>query len=407
MNIWFISKYASHPKYAKAPPRLFYLAREASKMGHVTRMITSNSNHFTTVPDTGQCYNYDYQDFVEIIWIDTKKYKKTASIERLLSWFDFEWKLFRMPLISKDRPDVVIVSSLSILTILYGSYLKRKFGSLLVFEIRDIWPLTLIEEGGFSRWHPLSIFLGAVEYFGYMTADLIVGTMPNLRKHVENRGFHDKRVFCSPLGFDSLENSLSKSFIDNPFRNLTEANKFYVGYAGSMGISNGLDILIEVIKSLRFYNKIHFLIVGSGDLKNKYERDLIDNENVTFLSRIEHKYISDFLQVCDVLYLSTNQSKVWEYGQSMNKVVDYMLAAKPIIASYNGFPSMINEASCGVFVNGSNPDDLRKVFLEYSNFSSQQLKEIGLNGRKWLIQNRSYEKLARDYISHIEEFFIK
>ena len=126
MNIWFISKYASPPFYAKAPSRLFYLAKEAKKLGHDVRLITSDANHFTSIPATGQLYNNENQDTVEIIWIKTKKYKKTASIKRILSWLDFEWKLFRMPLKKLSKPEVVIISSLSIFTIFYGYFLKKK-----------------------------------------------------------------------------------------------------------------------------------------------------------------------------------------------------------------------------------------------------------------------------------------
>ena len=54
---------------------------------------------------------------------------------------------------------------------------------------------------------------------------------------------------------------------------------------------------------------------------------------------------------CDILFLATMPSKVWLYGQS-NKVVDYMLAANFIVAQYEGYYSMINEANCGVFMSG-------------------------------------------------------
>ena len=162
MNIWFISKYASPPLYAKAPSRLFYLAREIEKLGNKVKLITSDSNHFTNIPNTRKVYNNEHQEGVDITWIKTKKYKKTASFARILSWFDFERRLFFMKLDPTEKPDVVIVSSLSIFTVVYGYFLKKKFKSFLVFEIRDIWPLTLIEEGGFSKWHPLSLIMGFI-----------------------------------------------------------------------------------------------------------------------------------------------------------------------------------------------------------------------------------------------------
>ena len=402
MTIWFISKYASPPLYAKVPSRLFYLAKEAKNLGHQVCVITSDSNHFTCIPETGKLYNYENQDTVDFVWVKTKKYKKTASIDRILSWLDFEWKLFNMPLKEVGKPDVVIISSLSIFTILYGYFLKKKFKSLLVFEIRDIWPLTLIEEGGFSKWHPLCIIIGFIEKFGYRNSDLIVGTMPNLKQHVINMGISNKPVFCSPLGFDPKNYKVEDIFLNNPFQNLVPENKIVIGYAGSMGISNGMEIFMETISSMNIFQNIHFLLVGSGDLKEKYQKKLHKNTNVSFLPRIDQNQVKYFLSACDLLYLSTQDCKVWDFGQSMNKVVEYMLAAKPIIATYSGYPSMINESACGVFVNSQNPEELRDVFLEYSKLSKDKLRQIGENGRKWIFENRTYSKLVMEYIEKIE-----
>jgi glycosyltransferase involved in cell wall biosynthesis len=405
MKIWYISKYSSPPNYCKAPPRLFYLAREARKAGNEVRLITSSSNHFSNIPKTGKLYNHEAHEGVEITWIDTKKYKKTASLERILSWLDFEWKLFRMPISYDTKIDVVVVSSLSILTILYGFYLKKRFKAFLVFEIRDIWPLTLIEEGGFSKWHPLSILIGAIEKFGYRKADLIVGTMPKLELHVKKRINICKPVFCSPLGFDSDSDSyMDKDLsINNPFNNLVSDNKVTIGYAGSMGISNALDTFIETIKLMKYNSNIHFLLVGSGEFKEKFQNELINMENVTFLSRIEHDKVKYFLHKCDILFLSTKPCKIWEYGQSMNKIVEYMLAGKVILASYMGYQSMINEAGCGEFINSTNPKELKSVFLKYVNMSKEDRDAIGQKGLKWIHENRGYDKLSKDYLDKIIE----
>jgi glycosyltransferase involved in cell wall biosynthesis len=403
MNIWFISKYASPPQYAKAPSRLFFLAREAKKLGNNVRLITSDANHFTNIPTTGKVYNEEHQNGVDITWIETKKYKKTASIDRILSWFDFERKLFFMKCNHIEKPDVVIVSSLSIFTIIYGYFLKKKFGSFLVFEIRDIWPLTMVEEGGFSKWHPLVLLIGFVEKFGYNKADLVVGTMPKLDLHIKNRIRKEKPFFCSPLGFDPSNYQIENLSENNPFQHLVSNGKVIVGYAGSMGITNALETFVETIKAMETFTNIHFLLVGSGDLKASFEKELAQYKNVTFLPRIQQNEVKYFLQICDILYLSTKDSKVWDYGQSMNKVVEYMLAAKPIIATYTGFPSMINEANCGDFVNSSSPEDLKKIILHYANMTHQERVKVGENGRKWIFENRTYNLLGKKYLEAINK----
>ena len=405
MNIWLISKYAAPPQYAKFPSRLFFIAREFVKLGNNALLITSDSNQFSNFPATNSVYNQEEKENVKIRWLKTKKYKKTASIARVLSWFDFEIKLFFMNLKNVDRPDVIIVSSLSILSIVYGYYLKRKFNAFLVFEIRDIWPLTMTELAGFSNLHPLVLFIGFIEKFGYKKADLIVGTMPRLDLHVKNILGYDKPFFCSPIGFvpeDYLRNTTANDL--NPFRSLAPENKVIVGYAGSFGISNALNPFIESIKLASEYTNILFLLVGSGDLKEHFKEQLKDYNNVIFLDRIAQNQVKDFLNICDILYLSTEHSKRWDYGQSMNKVVEYMLASKPIIASYTGFPSMINEAGCGKFVNSDKPENLKNEILEYVNMPKEQRMLIGRKGREWIYSERKYSQLAKKYLEAINMF---
>jgi len=409
MNILIISKYASVPMYSKAPSRLFYLSKEFINLGHEATLITSDSNHLADYPLTKKTFNSENIEGVPVCWIKTKKYQKIASIERVISWFDFEFKLFQLNFkkLNLHNPDVIIVSSLSIFSIIYGFYLKKKFNCLLVFEIRDIWPLTMTEEGGFSKYHPLVSFIGLIEKFGYKKSDLIVGTMPKLNLHIKNILGYEKDSFCSPLGFnphDYKEEILKET---NPFLDIFPKDKFIVGYAGSIGTTNALEPLIECIKLFKKNNKIHFILIGSGDLKEKFEKQLLGYENATFLNRVEQKQIKYFLNLCDVLYLSTKKSKIWDYGQSLNKIVEYMLSSKPIIASYSGFPTMINEAGCGKFIPVDNPEEIKSAILEFFNMYEKDREEIGKRGREWIFKNRRYSKLAKEYINKIEELYKK
>lgn len=402
MNIWFISKYASPPKYANVSSRLFFLSKEIIQLGHRVTLITSDANHFTNFPKSDKIYNYEDEDTVPFYWIKTKKYTKTASISRILSWIDFEFKLFFMNLKKIQKPDVIVVSSLSIFTIIYGFYLKRKFGCLLTFEIRDIWPLTMTEEGGFSKWHPLVLLIGFIEKFGYKNSDLIVGTMPKLDLHVEQILGYKKPFLCSPLGFDPQNYEKNDLNEGNPFDNVFPFGKTIVGYSGSLGITNALEPFIEAIKLMKEHTYIHFMIVGGGDLKNTFTEQLKSCTNVTFLDRIKQNEVKYFLEKCDILYLSTKSSKVWDYGQSMNKVVEYMLASKPIIATYTGFPSMINEAKCGVYIKSSSPNDIKNEILKFSSLPIDEKKLMGANGKKWMFESRTYAHLAKEYLNEIQ-----
>lgn len=398
-SIWCISKYASPPRYG-AGAKLYYTAKGFSELGADVLLISSDSNHLAKYPETDTTYNPENYGSLKHIWIKTLKYKRSASLRRILSWFDFELKLFRMDRSQLTRPDIVIISSLSLFTVLYGLHLKKTYNSKLVFEIRDIHPLTLTEECGAGRWNPLIMLMSWVEKLGYKKADLIVGTMPNLKQHVREVLGFEKEVFHSPLGIHQVWDNPSKSsdLVDPLFDGVSG---LVVGYAGSMGVSNALMPFISAIKLLSEHGGISYVMVGEGDLKPLLAKELSGLPNVRIGPRIPQKDIPCFLSRCDILYLSTHSSRVWDYGQSMNKLVDYMMAGKPIVASYSGYPSMLNEANCGLFVPSDDAGAIVDAVLFFKNISPDERNEYGKRGKAWVDKFNNYKSLTSAYFSRL------
>lgn len=395
-TIWYISKYASPLKYGFGS-RHFYLAREFNKLGYDTTVISSDSNHLVQIPKFKNIYSHEVIDGVDTWWIQTIRYKGSASIRRILSWIDFEIKLWLMPKDKLPKPDVVIVSSLSLLTVINGFWLKIKYGCKFIFEVRDIWPLTIVEEGGFSKWNPFVMMLAWAEKFGYRHADVIVGTMPNLSEHVESVMGRPMNCECVPFGYDpglyfQLQ-ALPAEYID---RHIPKG-RFIVGYAGSIGLTNALEPLLDCAIAMKDDERIHFLLLGDGGLLDDYKSKVKGLSNISFAPKVGKAQVQAVLAHCQILYFSVMDSKVWRYGLSLNKLIDYMMAAKPIIASYNGYPSMVNEARCGKFTPANDVAALRQAVTEYAQMTPDQLREIGQRGKSWLVNHRPYNKIAQAY----------
>lgn len=394
--IWYISKYASPLKYGFGS-RHFYLMREFNKLGYRTIMISSNANHLVQIPNFKKKYTKEIFDGVETWWIKTIQYKGANSFRRILSWIDFELKLLFMPVKSFPKPDVIICSSLSLFTILNGYIFKKRFKCKLIFEVRDIWPLTIIEEGEFKSWNPFVMFLAWVEKFGYRNADLIVGTMPNLAEHVKNICGADLNCRCIPFGYDPALYDVQESMPAGYEETYIPKDKFIIGYAGSIGVTNALEPLLQCAEAMKENTGLHFLLLGDGDLLEEYKNRMSSLTNIMFVPKVKKTQVQMFLRHCHVLYFSVHDSKVWRYGLSLNKLIDYMLSAKPIIASYSGYPSMVNESQCGTFVPAKDVEALKKTIIKYANMPKERLDQIGQRGRRWLIENRPYDKIAREY----------
>ncbi|MDP3960835.1 MAG: glycosyltransferase family 4 protein [Pseudorhodobacter sp.] len=400
-TIWYISKYATPPANGKVGTRGFLILREFARLGNRAVLITSDSNHLATPPRLLGPRLHEVVDGVDVHWLRTRKYTSARSLGRMVSWLDFEWQLWRMPKASLPRPDVIIVSSLSLLTIFNGLWMRRRFGCKLVFEVRDIWPMTLYVAGGMGSGNPFVRLLGWVERLSYRRADLIVGTMPNLGEHVAEVSGSTKPVICIPQGLDPALLEAPEPLQDDYVEAYFASNKFIVCHAGSIGADNALETLLACARAMRDRADVQFLIVGEGYLKVRFQEQSKDLPNVTYAPGVPKAAVQSVLARVDLLYFAVHKSPLLRFGQSLNKVIDYMLSGKPIIASYTGFPSMINEADCGSFVPAEDVKALRAEIERYAAMSPEQRVQIGARGRDWLLRNRRFETLARDYLHYL------
>ncbi len=395
-NIWYVSKYVSPLEFGFAT-RHFYFCKEFEKKGYNTLIITSDSNHTSNIPNFSETYNYTEHDGVKTIWCKTIRYKDTLSFKRIMSWIDFERRLFFLDTNKLPKPDAIIISSLSLFTILNGILWKRKFNCRLAFEVRDIWPLTITSIGSFKRSNLFVRLLSYIEKKGYKKADVIIGTMPNLKEHVKNIIGSSSNVFHIPQG-------LNESLYENPepldedyIKKYIPKDKQIICYAGSIGRSNALETILNVADSLKD-DSIHFLFVGDGDLKDRFQNQYGDSPNITFAPKIKKKQVQSLLNRCDFLYDSVKKTSLYDFGLSRNKWIDYMYSEKPVIVSYSGYRSMINEAGCGIFVESENEEELANAIHRLSKLDEDNRREIGQKGREWLIENRKFENLAEDYL---------
>jgi glycosyltransferase involved in cell wall biosynthesis len=399
LTVWYISKYVTPPRNAKVGARGFFLLEELVKMGQSCLLVTSDSNHLAEIEPMAVRYMDESCNGVQVRWVRTCKYGSARDWRRILSWMHFEWRVVRMPTADLPRPDVVIASSLSILSIFSGLYYRWKFGAKLIFEVRDIWPLVLVEEGGLSRWNPFVIACGIVERFAYRMADEIIGTMPNLSAHVAEALGFPKAAKCIPMGVDPSTMQAGEPLPEAYIATHIPKGAFIVCHAGTIGVTNALDTLFECARMMREDRQVRFLVVGDGYMKAHYQAATADLGNVIFAPRIPKSMVQSLLAEVDVVYFAAHPSKVLRYGQSLNKVVDYMLSGKPVLASYSGYPSMIDESGCGTFVPAGESAALTAEIRRMQALPNDERIRMGAKGRAWILEKRHYAVLAAEYLN--------
>jgi glycosyltransferase involved in cell wall biosynthesis len=392
--VWYISKYFGMP-VSRVGSRAFMLLRELPALGVRPLVITASGNHLFTSREVSGPWATETVEGVEICWLNLRKYAGAQSLGRILSWLEFEWKLWRLPKQHFSTPTAIVVSSLSLLTIFNGLRLKSRYGCRLIFEVRDIWPLTIVEEGGFSRRNPFVMLLQWIERLAYRNSDAIVGTMPNLAQHVREVAGSTGPVHCIPMGIAPEQVGIPEPLPPDYAAAHIPAGKFIVCHAGTIGKTNALEVFFDAARNMQSHTGIHFLLVGDGDLKANFQAQNADLPNVSFAPAVPKALVQSVLRHCDVTYFSTYRSKVWDYGMSLNKVTDYMLAGRPIIGSYSGYPSMLNESGGGKFVPAGDAAALEAEILRLVALGSAARQALGRSARNWIVANCQYRILAQ------------
>ncbi len=399
-TIWIINQYAAPLEYSHFGARHLYFAKEYLKAGYQVYIITCTYNHYIhKSPPKNKQFNFEDVDGVTFIWVKGFEYKNSNGIERVISWITFSLKLFFLPWKKLGKPEIIIVSSVSILPVLNAIWLKYRYkAKKFIFEIRDIWPETFIELGNHSKYHPLALFLGFFEKMGYKKANHIVATMPKADLHISSRIKKKFDFKCIPQGIDkqffSKQLDLPAEFI----RDYIPSNKFIVGYAGTIGLSNALSTLLEAAKELMEKNQeIHFLLLGDGHDKASLMKSAENLKNVTFIPKIASYYIQSFLKKCNILYDSVLSVNLYKYGISRNKWMDYLYSNKPIIVSYSGYDNLLEETKSGIIVPSEDHLRLIDAILHIKGLSKEELLKME-NGREYVLKNRTYETLALEYL---------
>src|SRR5205085_379922 len=124
---------------------------------------------------------------------------KRNSIKRVVNMAVFAWNFLRCQAFKKlNKPDVIIGSSPSPLAALAAAIIAKKMQTSFVYEIRDLWPETLITIGGFSRWHPLIIGFNWIEQKLIRQSDKIIAVLPGVVTYLAPKNIPATKVIWIP-----------------------------------------------------------------------------------------------------------------------------------------------------------------------------------------------------------------
>ncbi|ALS24160.1 glycosyltransferase family 4 protein [Paenibacillus naphthalenovorans] len=412
MKIWIFNHYAIAPG-TSGITRHYDLAKELVKLGCDVTIFASSFDHqmrkeIHIHDDKTNALTEEYSG-VRFVWVKTPPYQKN-DFRRVKNMIAYTIRAYREAMNSDVRPDVCIGSLMHPLAALLGYFVASKKKSKYFFEERDLWPQSLIDLGKVSEKNPIVWLLSKLEMFLFRKADKIVILFDKAKGYIEQKGIDSKKIIYLPNGADierygnDIEPVELTDELNQTFSSLK--GKFIAVYTGTIGVANNLDAVLDAASILKNqgFNEIHFLLIGNGAEKSRLEKRKVNEEldNVTFLPPVRKEIIPTILSKVNVGLLPLQDSPIFKWGISPNKMFDYMAASIPTILLCDLEGTPLEKAEGGSIIKNNFGDNLAKQLIFYAS-DKEHTKLVGIKARRYVEKHHTWSKLSKDFYQVIKE----
>ena len=391
--------------------RAYYLAQEWIKLSHSVVIIAADFSHLRSKqPSVVSDLQQEDIDGISYVWLKTIKYK-FSGLKRILNIFMFLAKLIInvKKIAAFSNPDIVIASSTYLLDIYPAFFIAKKTKAKLVFELHDLWPLSPMLIGNYSKYHPFIWILQRTENFACRKSNYYVSLLGNAKDYLIQHGLKKEKFIHIPNGFSNTDIDSEKIPIpidfEELFKKIKAESKLIIGYAGGHSPSNALKSFVSVSNYFINDHNLTFVLIGEGPQKHKLI-DMVkanDQKNIYFLPPVPRSKLQGLLRQFDILYAGGVKSILHEYGTTFNKITDYMLAEKPIIFAVDEPNSLVEKVGCGIQIPAENETELIKTIKFLSGLSIEERKTMGQKGRIYALQELNYSSLAKKFIEAVAQ----
>lgn len=400
MNILIFSNFSGSAKHGMVF-RSYLLAVEWLQVGHSVTIVSNSFSHTRKVqPECKGLYTTEYIDGIRYIWVKGPVYDQSSALGRVRSMLSFTFKLMLFKLPINLKFDAVMCSSPHPFTIFPAYKVAKKSKAKLIYDVRDLWPLTLKLLGGISKYHPFIVLMQMAENFAYKNSNLVTAVPQNSESYMRDHGLNAPFIhlpnFASPI---KEKVSIPAAHHDKLY-SLKQKYDLVVGYCGALGLANSIDTLVKAV-SLSNSN-VAVVCIGDGNEKEalvEQASSLGLDDAVIFLPSLNKNQVADFLSYVDICYVAGKKSELYKYGASPTKVNDYFLARKPVLYGVCDQGNPIELSGAGICFEAESAPSLATTIDTLSELDISSLGDIGY---RWVVKNQLASVHANKVIRAIE-----
>lgn len=404
MKVLLISAY--FPPETGAAANLFYdLGRKlVQKDQEVTILTSFPSYHVVTKIDSYKDSRSieEQLDGMRVLRVKVPRFPQYIPVGRGLWQFSIAY-LFSRALRRIAKHDIALIYSPPLPLGLTGMSLTKQYGTPFILNVQDIFPQSAID----LKLLKNKIIVHFFEYLEkriYHHAKCVTVHSSDNRMHVQKIGVDADKVAVIPNWVDT--DHLRPGSKQNSFSDKYDLqNKFVVSFAGIIGYSQDIDVILNAAELIREKEKILFLIVGDGVEKKRFvlKAKNLGLNNVLFLPMQSRDVYSLILHSSDIC-LSTLKEEVLS-SPIPSKILSIMASGKPLIACMNlnsSASKMVEDAQCGFVLPAGDYNGLADRILRLYN-SPELCDNYGRNGRKYCLENFSLDICTNKYIQLFEQ----
>ena len=279
-----------------------------------------------------------------------------------------------------------------------GAKAAKELGIKSIYEIRGFWHLTQSTKRlGYENSDHYNLS-EQLEIEAAKMSDHVFTITSALKEILIEEGIEADKITVLPNAVDPDKFTIMEKD-ESLEKRLDFKGKVVIGYIGSFVKYEGLDILLEACSLL--YKKVgdifRLLLVGDGDMMHALRdatRFLQLEDIVTFTGRVSHDEVNKYYSLIDIAPLPRKGLRVCELVSPL-KPFEAMASGKVLItSSVKALAEIIEEGKTGLVFEKDNAEQLAER-LESVIVDEKLRKDIGKNARKWVVENHSWDLIAK------------
>lgn len=400
-NVWILNHYSQEPG-GPGGTRHFSLARHLGANSWKAWLIAASVEHNTGRQRLreDEAHRLEDVDGVSFLWLKTPVYTGNG-LSRVRNMLAYTWRVLAgLPGRMLPRPDVVVGSTVHPLAAVAGLLLARRYRVPFVFEVRDLWPETLIDMGRLQRNSPVAKLMRLLERWLYANAAAIVTLLPRAADYIETLGIDRNKVVWIPNGADMADFP--------PLPAPTGGDGLTLMYLGSLGQANGVESIVQAMSRVKAAGGtgIRLRIIGSGPRKQALEelaRSLGVDDCVSFEAPVPKSQIPALAAQADAFVVNLLDLPLYRFGISLNKLFDYMAAGRPVVFAGNPVNNPVRDSGAGRCVPADDADAMARAIMELAALSPAERLTLGEAGRRHVQDNYDYAVLAARFAAMLDQ----